>query len=292
MATNFQEQEVSLEWDSKNGSSLLRSWDGPGDELATFLGSELPQGFSRLIQRKSGKDGWVTVLATYAAVDQSGVPQVPGSQDYGLVSRDWQLLRQRSELPIQAHQNVELLSTIDRLWPIRIEIATTAWRETWNRWIKSKASGSTTPEPQLFPDPQNPSAVYFLPDPPTAALGNTRAIALAAEYARVLSRNPDQTFATSQFILRKTETVMSWTALHAAHDNTFRVFSLAGLLRAEPTLAADESYKLIHTEGLTAMLWQKETALVEPLAAGKWQITADYTGVADYLWFLYSEPIA
>lgn len=291
MATNFQELELAYEWDAVSGSSVVRMWDGPSDQLATFLGTELPQGFSRLSQRKSGKDGWMTVTATYSAVSQDGSAQSPGSTDYGLVNRDWQLLRERSELPIQAHQNVEQLSAIDRLWPPKIEIAVAAWRDMWSRWIKAKVGGSTALEPQLFPNPTNPSQTYFMPDPPAAALGKPVVIALANEYARVLSRNPDQTFNISRYLLRKTETVMSWTVLRAVHSNVHRVFTLAGLLRSEPTLAQDESYNLIHTQGLSAMLWQKLDPTVEPLAGGKWQITSDYSGVADYLWFLYGTQI-
>lgn len=277
--SNWVEQEQRQSWDATNGSQVIRTWQGPYDELSAFLATSLPGGFTRLDYGKV-LDDWCTITATYGAPSStSPAPWEGGDPDYGLFSRTWQIRPIMDELPIDAHPNVTALWEIDPTWPMRLRMYVAACKQVIQDWVKENAaSGGTTTEPTLPPVPAAPTEQPNL-------------LMLANQYVAELWLNDDrQTYEVPRYAIIKTELVTSDSALRASHSNVGRWHSYQAMLAAEPTLP---TAVLLDTAGIetTSLIWQKRAPEVSQASNGQWQLVQEWWSAVGASTFLYGAKI-
>lgn len=92
-----------------------------------------------------------------------------------------------------------------------------------------------------------------------------------------------ETFVTSSFVLRKTSILNPLTNVSPGFENSNKLFSLAALIREEPTLPANVRGWIESLKGY----WQKQTPQASQAADGRWTFTLEYWYAEDFNRFLY-----
>jgi len=83
-------------------------------------------------------------------------------------------------------------------------------------------------------------------------------------------------FDWTQYELRKSETVTSWSTMVVAHEAINRMLNWTALAGAEPTLPGTG---LIQTAGLEDLLWLKKAPEVTVTSGGNYELSQDYVSL-------------
>jgi len=272
-------------WSYANGLQTVLSYEGPEADLTAFLSTELPAGYSEIVTTKSDGGQWVKLDITFSA---AVVTPNPGEE--GLVTRNWTLHRQEEQHPIMSHPDIMGdkttigLADLDVGIPSMLEAWADIFHEAQRDYIKqvgdAKASaGIEVPEWQFFKPAFKAKPSWMTP---------TRYAELEAisnEAFKSLCKNTNATYTLTVPILKKTEVVVSFSAMRANHFNVNRVLTHSTLCGSEPTLP---TAALIYATGLSGYHWLKKSPQVDQVNAGQYQITQEFQGITSWSQWLYN----
>lgn len=264
----WSKQSERLRWSSERGWELVQIWQGPSGAAKATRDLWLAEqaGYTALefedsLPTDTG-DAVCQATITFAA-DQNGTVVPDTDPDYGLLSRSWSLVGSDEQLAVEANPNVVALQDFSEDWPIQIR----AYVEQYKKRQKEAI------EEWGFTENTSPAFdTWNLPAPTGASAG---LIANAEAYASLLLLSDNPVYETSRYVLKKTETVTSWSTLVVSHTNVNRWHSWSSLVSAEPTLSATG---LIQTAGLTGLIWLKKTPEVVNASRGNYELTQEYWG--------------
>jgi hypothetical protein len=117
--------------------------------------------------------------------------------------------------------------------------------------------------------------VYKIPEPPQSTNYTVEELDLAYTLADRILTDETPTWTTTDYTLRKTETVTSWSTMHVIHDYKNQYLAWAALAELEPTLPGTG---LIQTAGLEALIWLKKVPEVTVTSGGNYELSQDYVG--------------
>ena len=164
------------------------------------------------------------------------------------------------------------------------------------RWIND-ALDYGWPKNEAFPktgSPTIPSSSTATRQPPNYNNEPFKRIPLSAFSNRVfaglyerLILNRD-TYPISRYVLRKVQTIADYSALKANHANVLRLFTMAQLKAAEPTITADVQLEINEAE-LTKSYWLKNPPQSEPVQNGRKQLTVEWEAYAYFDNFVHKK---
>ena len=267
-------------WSATTGYTRTRTWEYHVADESTFTSTILPDGFISISRRfdkwsSDGTKGKVTYSATYAS-QTLGTPT-----EAGLIQRVWTLHSGENIQQIVAHPNFKAMldaDTTNHDWPYRVQKAVEAYKTAWQLWITKYDVDIAPPEPVL----STYTALVTAPTSDSTLLGYRDNLIL------MLKASDNPTFIEPTHSLRKSEVVIASSDVKAAYANINKVFSYAGLIAHDATLADSG---LIVTTGLSSYYWFKKAVSVEQIQGGRFQIVTEYESVAYYPVFLYGSPI-
>jgi hypothetical protein len=299
MSHRFEEKPRADDWDNVNGQTTVRRWEGPADDYSVFAAT-VPSGFCGY-RKVTHPDGWTEVEARYAIAAPGGEVGDPNDEEYGLVTRNWELHYIERELPLSAHPNVTVLAARDPDWPAKMQVAARAFKQAYATYLKRKLEGvddDENPEPFAYRyatetgyptgSDSDPNWKPFEPSAPEGITVNE--FNLARECYAVLVNTDDPTYEYYQYVLEKVEVVTSVSSVRASHTNRGRILTSAALLRTERSL---DAVTLLDTAELMRpnIYWRKKPPKVSPVQRGLWRITQSFEHFEAWLEFSYGKEI-
>src|ERR1051325_10285282 len=244
---------------SGQGWSLVRTWTGARAGADAFILSSVPALFSEITIKEEVDQ--CTIQATYSIVRPDGSPQVSDP-----VSVIWTMPNNDGELSIWEHPEIQdfFLSLGNDEAAAQVAIGL------------RQARGDNK-----LPSEIDWDKIGFF-DADTIAL-------LTAFYRRLL--RGIESFPTSQYVLRKVETVVSDSQLKAAHRNVNQIYKADLLAATEPSLLTARlvDYPALSNDPAAPRFWLKRTPVVDEVDRGKFQITQEYWGVHAFDKWIYDE---
>lgn len=250
------------------GDRTVIEYEGLKSELETFRATELPAGWTEIAVRKH-LDDWAHLSATYPTTSED-------PNEEGLIQRVWTLEANEIESSIFDHPNTRILAERDYSWPARIQAYVDAWRAACRTAVSNAVkAGTVATEPSL-------------PDIPYSANATEEERTLADQLAGILFRIENPTWPTDQYVLQKTDLVVSSAQISASHANKGRILTYPTLLATEQTLAAA---LLIDAAGLSSLYWLKKAPTVRLASQGNSEIAQEYWGLVAWEPYLYGDAI-
>ena len=258
-----------LRYTVERGWEIVQVWEGPSGAskatrdawLANFTGYTSLE-FEDSLPRDDD-DAVCRATITFAS-NSDGDTSLPPGDDYGLLSRTWTLIGSDEQLPVDAHPNVAKLANAYEDWPQIIRTTVDSFRRS-NAEILQSYDWETVGPPAL-----NQWDWRAVERGTNATLNG-----YARDYASLLLGQDNPTWEQTRYVLRKVETVTSWSTLVVSHTNVNRWWRWATLTAAEPTLA---STGLIQTAGLTSFIWLKKAPEVTLSSNGTRELTQEFWG--------------
>lgn len=250
------------------GDRIIVEYEGLKSELDTFKSTELPAGWTEIAIRKH-LDDWAHLAATYPTTSED-------PDQTGLIQRTWTLEANEIESSILDHPNTRILADRDYSWPARIQAYVDAWRAACRTAVSNAVkAGTVATEPSL-------------PDIPYSANATEEERTLADQLAGILFRIENPTWPTDQYVLQKTDLVVSTAQIAASHANKGRILTYATLLATEQSLLAAT---LIGAAGLSDLYWLKKAPTVRLVSQGNHEISQEYWGIVAWDPYLYGEAM-
>lgn len=268
------------------GWTLVESYAGPASETDLLAIETWFPGATKIELDKdphtivgSVTTYWVECSVTYPATGPDGQRLPSSDPDYGLYSRSWNLDFEREQVPITQGNRAADLLDYDSSWVSRIDLVAQRYRKQMADYLKGQTGGGTNvEEPQL--------AEYT----PLVATGASALNPLAIWLWNKLRTDPDATEIVEVPTLRKTEVVAAFANVRASHTNCGRVFRYTKLVTVETTLEASVLLSLSQLK-TQFPYWLKRRPQVELSSQGKFTITQEYSGIADYDSIQYGPPL-
>lgn len=259
-----------LRYTTERGWEIVQVWEGPSGAAKATRGLWLAEqsGYTSLDFEDTlpMDDGDAVCRATITfASNSDGDTVLPGGAEYGLLSRSWTLLGSDEQLPIEALENVTALQEFSEDWPASIRGTVNGFQKA-NTAILESFPWGTPASPAL----EEWDEAFVKKSGASAALNG-----YAVDYASLLLLSDNPTFDRAKYVLRKTETVTSWSTMVVSHTNVNRWWRWATLTAAEPTLA---STGLLQTAGLTGYIWLKKAPEVTLASNGTRELTQEFWG--------------
>lgn len=273
-------RQESLSWSQQNGWVMSQTWRGPSGpakatrtawlaEWVTVYGSYVSLSFTDSMPMLDGEAVCEATIG-YSSTPE-GDPIPPEASEYGLLQRQWTLGAVDSQRSIRENPNVELLADRWFPWPSYVRNWVKVYKVTeelaLEAWKANGANPAQQPDLIAWVMPQLPASAGITP---TAE--ETQTMKTMAE--RLLT-DESAAWVTTDYTLRKTETVTSWSTMVVAHAYRNRYLSWTALTSLEPTLA---STGLIQTGGLEALIWLKKAPEVTVTSGGNYELSQDYVG--------------
>lgn len=256
---------------SGSGWTTVRVWKGATDQWETFYNSGKLT-FAVDIDVEVNSDGWTTVTAEFGITGGSGDPVVADP-----ISRTWTLTGNDIEVS-----------------PFSLPAVQTALSHIVS--IEERARLIANVDALVRGDREF-----------TDIGGNEQVLSVEAILTNISNAITDDDLATlrmlisamasgiegiptSQYVLKKVETVQALSQLTVAHANVNRMHRWQALLNAEPTLP---SAILIDSTGIGANInyWLKRTPSTEQVNRGQWQLTQEWWGFYNYDFLVYKDAI-
>lgn len=269
-----------LSWSQQNGWTVTQQWRGPAGPGKTSRSAWLTEwvtingSYTNLTYQDSLPltDGEAVCEATISyASTPSGDPIDPGADDYGLLQRQWTLGAVDAQRSIRENPSVEALAERWAPWPSYVRTWTRVYKTTeeiaLETWKENGANPAEAPDLVAWVMPQLPASAGITP-----TADETNAMKTLAE--RLLT-DESPVWHTTDYTLRKTETVTSWSTLVVAHGYVNRYLAWDALVYLEPTLPGTG---LIQTAGLQSLIWLKKAPEVTVTSGGNYELTQDYVG--------------
>lgn len=269
-----------LSWSQQNGWTVTQQWRGPAGaskatrsawlaEWTTVNGAYVSLTFNDSLPTLDG-EAVCDATITYAS-DPEGEPIPPEQDDYGLIQRQWTLGAQDVQRTIRENPSVEALAERWFPWPSYVRSWVKVYKITeelaLNAWKENGANPEELPTLTEWVMPQLPTSAGITPTPEETQSMKTLAERLLTD------ENP--VWVTTDYTLRKIETVTSWSTMVVAHDYVNRYLSWTALVALEPTLPATG---LIQTAGLESLIWLKKAPEVTVSSGGNYELSQDYVG--------------
>jgi len=276
---SFTEQPPEIDAQPGVSTRVTRTWTGARDQLVEFLVTRFPIGGANLSIRQEGSQA--TVKATYGYDPNN--PNTPPDP----LSRVWKLDGNDIEITPFALPQVQIeLAKITDATKRALVVADIRALVDGQREIEVVDDHGNRDTIQLTANLIVDAVVADWP-----AVNKTVLLGLIDAMASGID-----SFPVSQYVLRKTETVVpSITGLHAQHDYVGKILSYAALLDVEPTLAFDPTALLIDFLGLNdptePTFWLKRRPVTDPVVGGHWQIVQEYWAFKTFSKFVYGAPI-
>lgn len=278
----YLEQEASERWTVTGGWTQVRTWTGLVTKVDAFVKDSIPDGYVSISIERT--DSAAKVTAEYP---KTGLINTEGGNTYSAdpITRTWQVVGTREEASIWTHPMVVLEFR---------DYIESQYRGPIVRWINDCIDYGLSVE-QAFPSngtPIIPAASSKAPNrtlPPfnAIAIGRISIFAspvLAELYERLLINR--DAYPLNKYVLRKVETIGTYSQLKAAHANVGRLLTMAQLLSSEPSITKDVQVE-IKAAALTKFYWYKNVPQIEPIQNGRRQMTQEYEGFAYFDNFLH-----
>jgi hypothetical protein len=270
-------RQEQLSWSQQSGWVVTQNWRGPSGALkatrdawlaewVTVYGSYVSLAFNDSLPML---DGEAVCEATVGyGSNEKGEPIPDTSDEYGLLKRQWTLGAVDVQRSIRDNPSTERLANRWREWPSEIRSYITMWKETQQLYLdKWKVDG--------YPVGGPTRPLFRIPEPPQSTNYTVEELDLAYTLADRILTDETPTWTTTDYTLRKTETVTSWSTMHVIHDYKNQYLAWAALAELEPTLPGTG---LIQTGDLEALIWLKKVPEVTVTSGGNYELSQDYVG--------------
>lgn len=270
-AVDFVEQPSRRRFRSGDGWSRVRIWRGATTKLDDFLNSRTLDGSSNVEALEDG-DGFSVVTADFAV--ESGTGQ--GSSNLvDPVSRTWTL--QGNDVEVTPFALPKVQAELKKIGDITVRAQVIADIQTLVR-------GDRTIE---IVDPNGKvTTVVLTVDLILGALSGFSGINIDLMRGLIEAMASGvEAFPVSQYVLRKTETVIATvTGMKAQHLYVGKMLTYSQLTSHEPTL---DAALLIEPAELKDDFWLKRSPTVDQVNRGQFQITQEYWAFKDFNSFVY-----
>jgi hypothetical protein len=266
-----------LTWSQQNGWTVSQQWRGPAGpgkatrsawlaEWTAINGAYVTLNFTDALPTLDGEAVCEANIG-YSSTPE-GEPIPPGGDDYGLIQRQWTLGAVDVQRSIRENPNVELLAQRWNQWPSELRRWVATWKQQQDVYLeKWKADG--------YPEPGPTRPEFKVPEPAASVGATPEELDLSYTLVDRLLTDDTPSWVTTDYTLRKTETVTSWSTMVVAHEYVNRYLSWDALVELEPTLPATG---LIQTGGLESLIWLKKAPEVTVSSGGNYELSQDYVG--------------
>lgn len=222
---------------------------------------------------------WVECSVTYPATGPDGARLPSSDPDYGLYSRSWELDFEREQVPLVQGNRATELTDYDSSWVSRIDLLAQRYRKQMADYLKGQTGDATNVE--------EPQVSEYIP---LVSTGTSTLNPVALWLWNKLRTDPDATEIVEVPTLRKTEVVAAFANVHASHLNCGRVYRYTKLITVETTMEAAVLLQLSEVK-TQFPYWLKRRPQVELSSQGRFTITQEYSGIADYDRIQYGAPL-
>jgi hypothetical protein len=274
-------------WDSSSGWQTENLYEGVATEaeLTSAIDDFIAGGATRIrpvkepykIGPTGGLEYEISLTVNWASANSTGAVGNPASPDFGLFSRTWSLTFEEEQLPILEGRLCSELAAFDAEWPVTISTAAARYRVQWSDYIKAeiaKAGSGKKPVKSTW------LGLVQKAGSGTGLSGIPRNTIAAWAFNR-LTNDEGAVELVDAAVLRKSEVVAPLSNVRASHLNVRRVLRYSTLLARETTLTGAV---LLNVADIAKdyPFWLKKRPITDISQQGRFTITQDYVGFAEY----------